>query len=109
MKLTRLGRMLVFLLVPWVLAALPAAAATVTNQASGSFGGVPLTPARPRAQLTRFGSAVTSALAEIVPNQVVASSHVGGFVYSILPTIGPGDSGVSRVDITPPAGYGNCS
>jgi uncharacterized repeat protein (TIGR01451 family) len=53
------------------------------------------------------GNAVTSALAEIVPNAVLISSVGNAFTYDLLPTINGGDTGVDRVVITAPAGYTN--
>lgn len=56
-------------------------------------------------RLERSGTAVTSALAEIVPNRVRAGVPAQRFVYDVSPTIGPGDSGVGIVEITVPPGY----
>ncbi len=103
------GSALVFLVLA-LTAWLPAfGATTLSNQASGTSGGFALDDARARVSLARASSAVTSALAEIAPSQIFASSTGNAFAYSILPTIGPADAGVSRVEITVPAGHGNPS
>jgi hypothetical protein len=52
-------------------------------------------------------NAVTSAVAEIAPNEVVAGSTGTAFTYDILATIGAGDSGVDRITITVPATFGD--
>jgi hypothetical protein len=51
--------------------------------------------------------AVTSAVAEITPNAVAASSTGNAFTYDILPFVGASDTGVNQVVITAPAGYAN--
>jgi CSLREA domain-containing protein len=55
------------------------------------------------------GSAVTSAVAEITPNDVETSSTGNAFTYDIQATIGAGDTGVNRVAITVPAGFSTVS
>jgi hypothetical protein len=50
--------------------------------------------------------AVTSAVAEISPNDVATSSTANAFSYDIQATIGGGDTGVDTVAITVPAGFG---
>lgn len=81
--------------------------AAISNEAAGTVNGIPLSRVRARVDLTRVSSAVTSAWAEISPNRVTSASTGNAFAYDILPTIGPGDSGVSRIDITAPPGYSN--
>ncbi|MCH7474805.1 MAG: DUF2341 domain-containing protein, partial [Gemmatimonadetes bacterium] len=49
--------------------------------------------------------AVTSALAEISPNDVATSSTANAFSYDIQATIGGGDTGVNRVAITVPGTF----
>ena len=51
-------------------------------------------------------AAVTSALAEISPNNVTTSSTGNAFSYDIQATIGGGDTGVDRVAITVPGSFG---
>jgi hypothetical protein len=53
------------------------------------------------------GNAVTSATAEISPNDVVTSSLNNEFIYAILATISGAATGVDSVEITVPATYGN--
>jgi len=50
--------------------------------------------------------AVTSAVAEITPNNVIKNSTDNSFTYSIFPTIGSG-TGVNQVKITVPSSYTN--
>ncbi|MDX1404915.1 MAG: DUF6701 domain-containing protein, partial [Woeseiaceae bacterium] len=50
--------------------------------------------------------AVTSAVAEISPNDVETSSTGNSFTYDIQPTIGASDTGVNRVSITVPGTFG---
>ncbi|NIR39778.1 MAG: hypothetical protein GWO04_33340, partial [Actinobacteria bacterium] len=50
--------------------------------------------------------AVTSATAEIAPNDVETSSTANEFVYAILATIGGSDTGVDRVEISVPGSFG---
>ncbi|MEE9597348.1 MAG: choice-of-anchor Q domain-containing protein, partial [Acidiferrobacterales bacterium] len=50
--------------------------------------------------------AVTSAVAEISPNDVTTSSTANAFSYDIQATIGGGDTGVDRVAITVPLSFG---
>jgi len=50
--------------------------------------------------------AVTAALAEISPNDVITSSTGNAFSYDIQATIDPGDTGVDRVAITVPGTFG---
>jgi uncharacterized repeat protein (TIGR01451 family) len=50
--------------------------------------------------------AVTSALAEIAPNDVATGSTANAFSYDIDVTIGGGDTGVNRVAITVPGSFG---
>ncbi|MCH7476351.1 MAG: hypothetical protein IIA27_17035, partial [Gemmatimonadetes bacterium] len=49
--------------------------------------------------------AVTSAVAEISPNDVITSSTANAFSYDIQATIGGGDTGVNRVAITVPGTF----
>jgi uncharacterized repeat protein (TIGR01451 family) len=51
--------------------------------------------------------AATSALAQITPNIAGAGIPATAFTYDILPTIGGNDTGINRVVITTPAGYGS--
>jgi hypothetical protein len=62
--------------------------------AGGVGGAAPATPA------------VTSAVAEISPNDVTTSSTGNSFSYDIQATIGGGDSGADRVAITVPGTFG---
>ncbi|HSG81955.1 MAG TPA: DUF2341 domain-containing protein, partial [Gemmatimonadota bacterium] len=50
--------------------------------------------------------AVTSATAEISPNDVYTSTTGNEYIYAILATISGDDSGVDRVEITVPATHG---
>jgi hypothetical protein len=50
--------------------------------------------------------AVTSAVAEISPNDVTTSSTGNAFSYDIQATIGGGDTGINRVAITVPGSFG---
>jgi hypothetical protein len=50
--------------------------------------------------------AVTSAVAEISPNDVTTSSTGNSFTYDVQATIGGGDTGVNRVTITVPGTFG---
>ena len=52
------------------------------------------------------GTAVTSAGAEISPNDVATNSTGNAFAYDIQTTINAGDTGVDRVAITVPADFG---
>lgn len=52
------------------------------------------------------GLAVTAAVAEITPNSVASGTSGNSFTYDILPSMGGGDTGVDRVVITAPGGYG---
>ncbi|MEE8129326.1 MAG: DUF11 domain-containing protein, partial [Vicinamibacterales bacterium] len=79
-------------------------AAPVSNTASGSIDGV---PSNATVTLDRVGGVASLVLAEIAPNEVPTSSTANRFTYHLLPTIGPGDSGFERVEITAPAGYAN--
>jgi uncharacterized repeat protein (TIGR01451 family) len=51
-----------------------------------------------------FGAAVTSAVAEIVPDALAMGSSTNAISYYVLPTVnsGNGDSGVNHVALTPP-------
>ena len=49
--------------------------------------------------------AVTSAVAEISPNDVITSSTANSFSYDIQATIGVGDTGVNKVAITVPGSF----
>ena len=51
-------------------------------------------------------AAVTSAVAEIVSNDVATSSTANAFSYDIQATISGGDTGVNRVAITVPGSFG---
>ena len=82
-------------------------AATLHNSATGGSSGVALNEAKASVSLFRADTAVTSAVAEITPNKVYASALANPFVYNILPTIGPVDSGVKTAVITAPPGYAN--
>ncbi|MCH8221634.1 MAG: LamG domain-containing protein, partial [Proteobacteria bacterium] len=55
---------------------------------------------------TPAGPAVTSAVAEISPNDVTTSSTANAFSYDIAATIGALDTGVDRVAITVPGSFG---
>ena len=55
---------------------------------------------------TPAGPAVTSAMAEISPNDVTTSSTANAFSYDIAATIGALDTGVDRVAITVPGSFG---
>ena len=83
-----------------------AGAASVTHSYtwSGSddfaAGGISVKPA------TGCGSAVTSAGAEISPNDVTTSSTGNAFAYDIQTTVNGGDSGVDRIAITVPGSFG---
>jgi len=55
---------------------------------------------------TDVGTAVTSAVAEISPNDVVTSSTANAFSYDIQATISGGETGVNRVAITVPGTFG---
>ncbi len=57
--------------------------------------------------LALWDPAVTSAVAEIDPNAVIALSTGNAFTYDILPTMQPWDTGVDQIVITAPAGYSN--
>jgi hypothetical protein len=50
--------------------------------------------------------AVTSAVAEIAPNDVPTGSTATPYTYDILPTIGGGDTGIDQVEITVPGTFG---
>jgi hypothetical protein len=52
------------------------------------------------------GPAVTSAVAEISPNDVVTSSTANAFSYDIQATISGGETGVNKVAITVPGSFG---
>jgi uncharacterized repeat protein (TIGR01451 family) len=52
------------------------------------------------------GDAVTSATAEISPNDVTTNDTGVEFIYAILATIGGTDTGVDRVEITVPNSFG---
>ncbi|UCC81740.1 MAG: DUF2341 domain-containing protein [Gemmatimonadota bacterium] len=52
------------------------------------------------------GDAVTSAVAEISPNDVTTNDTGIEFIYAILATIGGTDTGVDRVTITVPNSFG---
>jgi hypothetical protein len=67
-----------------------------------ALGAVPIKPAASCAGAT---PAVTSALAEISPNDVLTSSTGNAFSYDIQATIGGGDTGVNRVAITVPGTF----
>jgi hypothetical protein len=51
--------------------------------------------------------AVTSAVAEITPNDVTTGSSTNLFSYDILATIGGSATGVNRVTVTVPASFGD--
>ena len=55
---------------------------------------------------TALGMAVTSAVAEISPNDVTTSSTGNSFSYDIQATIAGTDTGVDRVAITVPGSFG---
>ena len=86
-----------------------AAAQLLQNTATGTSNGVVLDTGSSTVNLTRAGAAVTSVVAEISPNDVIAGVTAHPFVYDILPEINPGDSGVERIEILAPAGYANLS
>jgi hypothetical protein len=52
------------------------------------------------------GDAVTSAVAEIAPNDVTTGSAANAFTYDILPTIGGSDTGVDQITISVPGTFG---
>ncbi len=56
-------------------------------------------------QMTSSNPAVTSAVAEISPNDVATNSTGGSFEYEIAATIGAEDTGVNRVAITVPGTF----
>jgi len=82
----------------------------IQNTATGTVGGSPLIVTSATVTLTLANNnAVTSAVAEINPHTILAGSTGNLFTYDVLPTINPGDTGVDRVAITAPAGYGALS
>ncbi len=86
----------------------PPAAVEISNSASGTLGEGPLDLTRATVRLDLAG-AVTSVLAEIEPSSALPGSVGNRFVYDLLPTIGPLDSGVRVVEISVPAGWGAVS
>ncbi len=87
----------------------PHVAFTATNVATDpGGGGVVLIPSGP-VEVLSISNAVTSAVAEIAPNTAFVSSATNTFTYDILPTINVGDTGLDRIAITVPAGYGSLS
>jgi hypothetical protein len=56
--------------------------------------------------IEKIGPAVTSAVAEIAPNDVPTGSTATPYTYDILPTIGASDTGVNQVEITVPNTFG---
>jgi hypothetical protein len=74
--------------------------ATATNMATND------TSEFSQCEVATAGLAVTSAVAEISPNDVPTGSPGNGFFYDILATINAGDTGVDRVTITVPASFG---
>ncbi|BCR05820.1 hypothetical protein DESUT3_28890 [Desulfuromonas versatilis] len=76
----------------------------LSNTATGFFSGT-IALGSSTATVNRLAAAaVTTAAAEILPNQVVVGSS-NTFKYHILPQIGPTDTGLNWVRITAPAGY----
>lgn len=81
-----------------------------TNQATDpGGGGVSLTSSGFLTvnSVASSNPAVTSALAEIAPNIVGVNTVAKGFVYDLLPTINPGETGVNQIIVAAPAGYAN--
>ncbi|MDH5729753.1 MAG: hypothetical protein OEZ58_12235, partial [Gammaproteobacteria bacterium] len=52
-----------------------------------------------------IGYAVSTAVAEISPNSILVGSNATSFVYDILPTISPTNTGVNEIKITAPTNY----
>ena len=71
-----------------------------------STGEIATLNASPPAACGAATPAVTSAVAEIVANDVITSSTANSFSYDIQATISGGDTGVNRVAITVPGSFG---
>ena len=82
-------------------------ALALQNSATGSLDGVSLDITNATVSLNLAGDAVTSAVAEIDPNNVAIGSTANAFAYDILPTIGGTNTGVDQVAITAPTAYSN--
>ncbi len=104
--LHRIAGMLCILILIGTPFGMTAYAVPVQNAATGTFNGSALDITNATVTLDRIGgAAVTSAVAEIDPNNVAVSSAGNIFTYDILPTINAGDTGVDELSITAPAGY----
>ena len=55
-------------------------------------------------RLSRVGTVAASAAAEITPTQVLAGTRTD-FLYSVVPVVNPGDSGVREIEIDVPGGF----
>lgn len=86
-------------------APLAARAQILRNSGAGMVGRAALDTTRATVMLTRTLPQVPPSVAEITPSRIEASARAVEFELDVKPTIVSGSPGVTRLDITLPAGF----